>query len=243
MCVPLQGALALTSVPKHMVVVGAGVIGLEMGSVWRRLGAKVTVVEFLDRITPGVRRAGPLPHTLLPTCTLRNAQPGHGSSFTGSPWPSSHAGGPTHVDALVADPRTQHTTRTRSARLSLPRTPSASARHLTRVRPCIAQIDSEVAAAFKDILSKQGMAFKMGTKVTSSSVTGAGVTLTVEPSKGGAAETIDADVVRALCGRGRPTWAVCWAGVGFFRCGVLAAGAGSSACCLCFVVGGAAPLV
>ena len=48
------GALMLTSVPKHMVVVGAGVIGLEMGSVWRRLGTKVTVVEFLDRITPGV---------------------------------------------------------------------------------------------------------------------------------------------------------------------------------------------
>ncbi|MGD9814429.1 MAG: dihydrolipoyl dehydrogenase [Hyphomonadaceae bacterium] len=48
------GALALKSVPKHMVVIGAGVIGLELGSVWRRLGAEVTVVEFLDRITPGV---------------------------------------------------------------------------------------------------------------------------------------------------------------------------------------------
>ena len=46
------GALSLPSVPKHMVVVGAGVIGLELGSVWRRLGAKVTVVEFLDRILP-----------------------------------------------------------------------------------------------------------------------------------------------------------------------------------------------
>ena len=46
------GALALTKVPKHMVVVGGGVIGLELGSVWRRLGAKVTVVEFLDRILP-----------------------------------------------------------------------------------------------------------------------------------------------------------------------------------------------
>ncbi len=44
------GALALSEVPKHLVVIGAGVIGLELGSVWRRLGAQVTVVEFLDRI-------------------------------------------------------------------------------------------------------------------------------------------------------------------------------------------------
>jgi len=48
------GALALTSVPKSLCVVGAGVIGLELGSVWRRLGAKVTVVEFLDHILPGM---------------------------------------------------------------------------------------------------------------------------------------------------------------------------------------------
>ncbi|MGZ3279931.1 MAG: dihydrolipoyl dehydrogenase [Caulobacteraceae bacterium] len=48
------GALSLPEVPKHLVVIGAGVIGLELGSVWRRLGAKVTVVEYLDRITPGV---------------------------------------------------------------------------------------------------------------------------------------------------------------------------------------------
>jgi dihydrolipoamide dehydrogenase len=48
------GALALPEVPGHLVVIGAGIIGLELGSVWRRLGAKVTVVEFLDRITPGV---------------------------------------------------------------------------------------------------------------------------------------------------------------------------------------------
>lgn len=46
------GALSLEKVPEHLVVIGGGVIGLEMGSVWRRLGAKVTVVEFLDRITP-----------------------------------------------------------------------------------------------------------------------------------------------------------------------------------------------
>jgi dihydrolipoamide dehydrogenase len=48
------GALDLTAVPKKMIVIGAGVIGLEMGSVWRRLGSEVTVVEFLDRITPGM---------------------------------------------------------------------------------------------------------------------------------------------------------------------------------------------
>ncbi|MBK8160043.1 MAG: dihydrolipoyl dehydrogenase [Rhodospirillaceae bacterium] len=46
------GALTLDKVPEHLVVVGGGVIGLELGSVWRRLGAKVTVVEFLDRIVP-----------------------------------------------------------------------------------------------------------------------------------------------------------------------------------------------
>ena len=46
------GALSLSSVPKHLVVIGGGVIGLELGSVWRRLGAQVTVVEFLDRILP-----------------------------------------------------------------------------------------------------------------------------------------------------------------------------------------------
>ena len=48
------GALSIPEVPKSMIVIGAGVIGLELGSVWRRLGAKVTVVEYLDRITPGM---------------------------------------------------------------------------------------------------------------------------------------------------------------------------------------------
>lgn len=48
------GALELSKVPGKLVVVGAGVIGLELGSVWRRLGAEVTVVEFLDRILPGM---------------------------------------------------------------------------------------------------------------------------------------------------------------------------------------------
>ena len=48
------GALALPKVPEHLVVIGGGVIGLELGSVWRRLGAKVTVVEFLDQILPGM---------------------------------------------------------------------------------------------------------------------------------------------------------------------------------------------
>lgn len=48
------GALELSSVPKKLVVIGAGVIGLELGSVWSRLGAEVTVIEYLDRITPGI---------------------------------------------------------------------------------------------------------------------------------------------------------------------------------------------
>ncbi len=48
------GALSLASVPKRLLVVGGGYIGLELGSVWRRLGSEVTVVEFLDRITPGL---------------------------------------------------------------------------------------------------------------------------------------------------------------------------------------------
>src|SRR4029077_6370506 len=48
------GALSLDKVPSHLLVVGAGVIGVELGSVWRRLGSQVTVVEFLDRILPGM---------------------------------------------------------------------------------------------------------------------------------------------------------------------------------------------
>ncbi|MEK9544702.1 MAG: dihydrolipoyl dehydrogenase [Pelagibacteraceae bacterium] len=48
------GALELKEVPKNLIVIGAGVIGLEMGSVWSRLGSKVTVVEYLDHITPGM---------------------------------------------------------------------------------------------------------------------------------------------------------------------------------------------
>ncbi len=48
------GALALDRVPKHLVVIGGGVIGLELGSVWRRLGAKVTVIEYLDALLPGM---------------------------------------------------------------------------------------------------------------------------------------------------------------------------------------------
>jgi len=48
------GALELEEVPEHLVVIGGGVIGLELGSVWRRLGAKVTVIEFLDQLLPGM---------------------------------------------------------------------------------------------------------------------------------------------------------------------------------------------
>jgi dihydrolipoamide dehydrogenase len=109
------GALSLPEVPQSLVVIGAGIIGLELGSVWRRLGAKVTVVEFLDRITPGM--------------------------------------------------------------------------------------DAEVAKAFQRELTKQGMEFKLGTKVTGGKASKKGVTLTMEPVAGGAAETLDADYVLLAIGR------------------------------------------
>src|SRR6201993_5278427 len=105
------GALELAEAPQHLVVVGAGIIGLELGSVWRRLGSEVTVIEFLDRITPGV--------------------------------------------------------------------------------------DDEITKFLQRALAKQGLAFKLGSKVTSAKggadASGAGVKLTVEPAKGGAAETVEAD--------------------------------------------------
>src|SRR6201994_720170 len=109
------GALALDKVPDHLVVIGAGVIGLELGSVWRRLGSRVTVVEFLDRILPGM--------------------------------------------------------------------------------------DAEIATATRRILTKQGMTFQLGAKVTGAAATDNGVALTVEPVKGGAAEQIDADIVLLAIGR------------------------------------------
>lgn len=109
------GALELAEVPKHLVVVGAGIIGLELGSVWRRLGSDVTVIEFLDRITPGV--------------------------------------------------------------------------------------DDEVTKHLQRTLARQGLTFKLGSKVTKADTTGNGVTLTVEPAKGGAAETLQADVVLLSIGR------------------------------------------
>jgi len=109
------GALALSKVPKHFVVIGGGYIGLEMGSVWRRLGSKVTVVEFLDRITPGM--------------------------------------------------------------------------------------DGEVSKQFQRVLKKQGMDFRLKTKVTGAATSSDGVTLTVEPSEGGDAEEIACDVVLVSVGR------------------------------------------
>jgi len=109
------GALELTKVPKHLVVIGAGYIGLEMASVWGRLGAKVTCVEFLNRITPGM--------------------------------------------------------------------------------------DGEVAKHFQRILQKQGIEFKLGTKVTGATTNRAGVTLSLEPAKGGDAETLKCDVVLLSIGR------------------------------------------
>jgi dihydrolipoamide dehydrogenase len=108
-------ALELDKVPDHMVVIGGGVIGLELGSVWRRLGAKVTVVEYLDQILPGM--------------------------------------------------------------------------------------DGEVRKESAKIFKKQGFELRTGTKVTGARASANGVTLTIEPSKGGAAETIEADVVLVSIGR------------------------------------------
>ena len=109
------GALGLSTVPETMVVIGGGYIGLEMGSVWRRLGTRVTVVEFLDQILPGM--------------------------------------------------------------------------------------DGEVGKQMMRILRKQGMEFKLGTKVTSAERTEGGVRLTIEPVAGGEAESLEADVVLVSVGR------------------------------------------
>ena len=109
------GALALDKVPEHLVVVGGGVIGLELGSVWRRLGAKVTVVEFLDKIGGG--------------------------------------------------------------------------------------LDAEVEKMYQRLLTKQGMEFRLGMKVTSADSRGKGVALTLEPAQGGTKETLNADVVLVAIGR------------------------------------------
>jgi len=109
------GGLELDKVPGHLVVIGGGYIGLELGSVWRRLGAEVTVVEFLDRIVP--------------------------------------------------------------------------------------TMDGEVARNFQRILARQGMKFRLGTKVTAARGGNNGVTLTLEPAKGGAAEELKADVVLVSIGR------------------------------------------
>jgi dihydrolipoyl dehydrogenase len=109
------GALELESVPKHLVVIGGGVIGLELGSVWRRLGAEVTVVEFLERIVP--------------------------------------------------------------------------------------TMDGEVATAFQRLLTKQGLKFRLGTKVTAAKPGNDGITLTLEPAKGGTPEELKADVVLLSIGR------------------------------------------
>lgn len=109
------GALDLSKVPNHLVVVGGGVIGLEMGSVWMRLGAKVTVVEYLDTI--------------------------------------------------------------------------------------LGSMDNDVSKQFQRILKKQGMEFKLGSKVTDVRKAGKGAKVTFEPVKGGEAETLDADIVLVATGR------------------------------------------
>ncbi|MFZ0987109.1 MAG: dihydrolipoyl dehydrogenase, partial [Xanthobacteraceae bacterium] len=109
------GALELPAVPKKLLIVGAGIIGLELGSVWRRLGADVTIVEFLDHILPG--------------------------------------------------------------------------------------IDSEVAKQFHRILQKQGIAVRLSSKVSGVDSSGKVLKVKVEPAAGGAAETLEADVVLVAIGR------------------------------------------
>lgn len=109
------GALALEKVPETMVVVGGGYIGIELGSVWRRLGAKVTVVEFLDQILAGM--------------------------------------------------------------------------------------DGEVSKQMLRILKKQGLEFRLSSKVTGAKNTNTGVALTIEPAAGGEAETLEAEVVLVSIGR------------------------------------------
>ena len=109
------GALEFPTVPGHLVVIGAGIIGLELGSVWRRLGARVTVIEYLDRIVPG--------------------------------------------------------------------------------------IDAEIATGFQRVLTKQGLVFKLGQKVTGAEIGAAGVTLSYEPATGGPATNIEADRVLLAIGR------------------------------------------
>lgn len=109
------GALELQKVPEHLVVIGGGVIGLELGSVWRRVGAKVTVVEFLDQLLPGM--------------------------------------------------------------------------------------DGEVRKEAGRIFKRQGLEFKLSTKVTGATRQGDKVTLTLEPAAGGAAETVEADAVLVAIGR------------------------------------------
>jgi dihydrolipoamide dehydrogenase len=109
------GALTLDKVPEKLLVIGAGVIGLELGSVWRRLGAEVTVVEFLDRILPGM--------------------------------------------------------------------------------------DGEIARSFQRLLEKQGMTFKLGTKVTGVDTSGKRLKVQIEAAAGGKAETVEADAVLVAIGR------------------------------------------
>jgi dihydrolipoamide dehydrogenase len=109
------GALDLSAVPTHLVVIGAGYIGLELGTVWHRLGAKVTVVEYLDRITPGM--------------------------------------------------------------------------------------DLEVSRQFQRLLSRQGLGFKLGTKVTEVDGSGDRLVITTEATEGGAQEKMKADVALVAIGR------------------------------------------
>ena len=159
----------LKEVPKTMVVIGAGYIGLEMGSVYSRLGSKVTVVEFLDNIVPTMVRNRLVIQSYV--CCI----PCHGDIF-----------------ALFQDVWIW-----RSCLVK---------RLLTFSLPSLLFIvsqDSEVRRSFMRTLEKQGMTFKMGTKVSKGEIVGGKVQLTTEPSKGGAPEKIEADAVLVSIGESR----------------------------------------
>lgn len=158
------GALALKEVPKKMVVIGAGYIGLEMGSVYSRLGAEVTVVEFLDTIVPSMV-SSPRVASRMRACA--NGLWAYASTMR---W----------IEVCGANGPTYHTQwRARRARClackrvgcRVPGAPREA--HMQKmglmavgVLCCaVARQDGEVRRQFQRVLEKQGMKFKMGTKV------------------------------------------------------------------------------
>jgi dihydrolipoamide dehydrogenase len=165
------GCLELTSIPKTLVVVGGGVIGLEMGSVWRRLGADVTVVEFLDGI--GARP---------PSASLDCAAHAHSDGTN------------THTHTHIAP--SQCLPSLCRARLS------PDARAVAPVALVGGPMDKEMAKTMERIFKKQGMKFKLKTKVNSAEVLpGGGARLHLDSVAGDKPETLDADIVLVSTGR------------------------------------------